>query len=202
MMTGGITAENHDLFKNKRVQSDIGLSNGVIKVSASEDYRNFDEYIERLGLADESNLLVLSSMHHYYYDAEEMVTLKTVINLKELNQIKDLKEFLHSMFHILPAGCNFIGCFVNNKKQSSFGLNKDQDFLYNKKNSEAIENGIESSYPFLNMVYKMIDSRTNKYLSEKSVSQIFREHGFKITDISEINSLSYFCAIRLRSADK
>jgi hypothetical protein len=202
MITDGIIAEDQNLFNNKWVQSDFGLNKTVVKVSTSEDYRNFDEYIERLGLADESNLLVLSSMHHYYYDAEEMVNLKTVINLKELNQIKELKDFLHSMFHILPAGCNFVGCFVNNKKQSSFGLNKDQDILYNKKNSEAIENGIESSYPFLNMVYKMIDSRTNKYLSEKSVSQIFREHGFKITDITEIKSLTYFCAIRLRSADK
>lgn len=202
MIIENIKANDLSFFLNNRIQSDTVTGNPALKIRSPEDYRNFSEYFERLGLSSESGVLVLSSLHHYYYDADEMTNVKTVINLKELNHIKELKEFLHSVFHILPAGCNFIGCFINNKKQNNFGLNKDPDSLYNKKYSDEIENGIFSSYPFLNMVYNMIDSRTNKYLSEKSVSQIFREHGFKITDITEINGLTYFCAIRLRTADK
>ena len=79
---------------------------------------------------------------------------KQLINLKELNQIKQLKDFLHSMFHILPPNCNFIGCFVNNKKQSGFVLNTSPSDSYYKRNSDAIENGIVSSSPFLNMIYQ------------------------------------------------
>jgi hypothetical protein len=202
--------KNIDLINNQKINtlvnigglsSDLPKSNSVMKVSGNEDFKNFGEYIERLGVSGESNLLILSSAHHYYYDAEEMINVKTVINLKELNQIKNLKEFLHSIFRIIPSDCNFIGCFVNNRKQNGFLLGKEPG-SFNKKNSDAIENGIVSSFPFVNMIYDMIDSRTNKYLSERSVSLILGERGFKIIDVTEIDSLTYFCAKSLRSADK
>jgi len=189
------------LINNGGASSELLKSNSVMKVSENEDFKNFGEYIERLGVSGDSNLLILSSLHHYYYDAEEMINVKTVINLKELNQIKNLKEFLHSIFRIIPADCNFIGCFVNNKKQNGFMLGKEPGSFY-KKNYDAIENGIVSSFPIVNMIYNMIDSRTNKYLSERSVSLILGEHGFKIIDVTEIDSLTYFCAKSLRSADK
>jgi hypothetical protein len=203
-------AKNMDLINKQKINtllnlgglsSDLPKSYSVMKVSGNEDFKNFGEYIERLGVSGESNLLILSSTHHYYYDAEEMINVKTVINLKELNQIKNLKEFLHSIFRIIPVECNFIGCFVNNRKQNGFLLGKEPGSFY-KKNSDAIENGIVSSFPFVNMIYDMIDSRTNKYLSERSVSLILGEHGFKIIDVTEIDSLTYFCAKSLRSADK
>jgi hypothetical protein len=209
-MMGGITIKNLDLINKQKINSlvniggaslDLLKSNSAMKVSGNEDCKNFGEYLEKLGLSGDSNLLILSSMHHYYYDAEEMINVKTVINLKELNQIKNLKEFFHSIFRILPSECNLIGCFVNNRKQNGFLLGKEPGSFY-KKNSDAIENGIVSSFPFVNMIYNMIDSRTNKYLSERSVSLILGEHGFKIIDVTEIDSLTYFCAKSLRSADK
>jgi len=154
-----------------------------------------------LGLDRDTNLVVLSSSHHYYYDAEEMINVKTVINLKELNQIKQIKDFLHLIFHILPPKCNFVGCFINNKKQNSFGLNTNQSDFYYKRNSDAIEHGIASSSPFLNKIYNMIDSKTNKYMSKRSVSLLLGENGFKVLDMTEMDGLTYFCAQSLRTAD-
>ena len=130
-----------------------------------------------------------------------MINVSTVINLKELNQIKQLKDLMHSIFHILPPKCNFIGCFVNNKKQNGFVLNTNPTDFYYKRNSDAIENGIASSSPLLTMIYNMIDSKTYKYLSEKSVSLLLGEHGFKVLDMTEIDGLTYFCAQSLRTAD-
>ena len=83
-----------------------------------------------------------------------------------------------------------------------FYWEKTQANFKNKKNSDAIENGIVSNYPLLNMIYNMIDSKTNKYLSDRSVSLILGEHGFKVIDVTEIDSLTYFCAKSLRSSDK
>jgi hypothetical protein len=117
---------------------DLGGSNPVLRILTNEEGENFANYIEQLGLAKDPNLVVLSSLHHYYYDAEEMINVKTVVNLKELNQIKQLKDFLHSIFHILPPDCNLIGCFVNNKKQSGFILNTSPSDSYYKRNSDAI----------------------------------------------------------------
>jgi hypothetical protein len=102
---------------------------------------------------------------------------------------------------MLPPNCNLIGCFVNNKKQKGFVLNTGPSDSYYKRNSDAIENGIASSSPLLNMLYNMIDSKTNKYMSERSVSLLLGEHGFKLLDITEVDGLTYFCAQSLRTAD-
>jgi hypothetical protein len=210
LMSNSVTIENLNVINNQRISTLANLGsitpelfkgNSVLKLLATEDSENFARYLEQLHLDNDTNLVILSSSHHYYYDAEEMVNVSTVINLKELNQIKQLKDLLHSIFHILPPKCNFIGCFVNNKKQHGFVLNTNPSDFYYKRNSDAIENGIVSSSPLLNMIYNMMDSKTNKYMSEKSVSFLLREHGFKVVDMTEIEGLTYFCAQSLRSAD-
>jgi len=209
-MRNSITIDKLDVINNQRINTlvnlggssiDLGGGNPVLRTLTNEEGENFANYIEQLGVAKDPNLVVLSSLHHYYYDAEEMINVKTVVNLKELNQIKQLKDFLHSIFHILPPECNLIGCFVNNKKQSGFILNTSPSDSYYKRNSDAIENGIASSSPFLNMIYNMIDSKTNKYMSERSVSMLLGEHGFKVLDMTEYDGLTYFCAQSLRTAD-
>ncbi len=177
---------------------DLVKSNRVFELLSSEGCKNFADYIELLGLAKDPNLVVLSSLHHYYYDAEEMVDVRTVVNLKELNQIRHVKDFLHSIFHILPSDCYFIGCFVDNKKQNGF-ISRNNPSEYNFKNkSDALENGIESSIPFLNMIYSMIDLKTNKYMSERSAYLLIEDHGFKVLDMTEINGLTYFIAQKIR----
>jgi hypothetical protein len=108
---------------------------------------------------------------------------------------------MHSIFRVLPPGCKLIGCFVNNKKQNGFVFNTNPTDFYYKRNSDAIENGIASSSPLLNKIYNMIDSKTNKYMSEKSVSFLLGEQGFKVLDMTEIDGLTYFCAQSLRTAD-
>jgi len=209
-MRNRVTIDDLNINSNQRINTlvnlggnatDSGKGNPVLKMLATEGCENFARYIELLGLAKDSNIVVLSSLHHYYYDAEEMINVKTVINLKELNQIKQLKSFLHSSFHIFPANCNFIGCFINNKKQNGFVLSTGPSDSYYKRNSDAIENGIVSSSPFLNMIYNMIDSKTNKYMSERSVSFLLGEHGFKVLDMTELDGLTFFCAQSLRTAD-
>jgi hypothetical protein len=206
-MRNSIAIEKLDVINNQRIDVRINLGNtsidlvkgnSVFEILTVEGGENFSGYIELLGLQKDPNLVVLSSLHHYYYDAEEMVNVKTVINLKELNHIKKIKDFLHSIFHILPIYCNFIGCFVDNKKQSGFVLsNGPTDFHY-KRNSDAIENGIVSSSPFLNMIYSLIDSKTNKYMSERGVSQLLEDHGFRVLNMTELNGLTYFQAQKAR----
>ena len=209
-MRNSITTDKLEVTNNQMINSlvnlgetstDLGRNNPVLRTFTNEEGGNFVNYIEQLDLIKDPNMVVLSSLHHYYYDAEEMISVKTVINLKELNQVKQLKDFLHSIFHILPAGCNLIGCFVNNKKQSGFVLNTSPSDSYYRRNSDAIENGIASSSPLLNMIYNMIDSKTNKYMSERSVSMLLGEHGFKVLDMTELDGLTYFCAQSLRTTD-
>jgi hypothetical protein len=209
-MRNSITIDNYNFINNQRINTLVNLvgtsidsikSNPALKILSTENSENFAKYLELLGLDKDSNMVVLSSSHHYYYDAEEMVNVKTVVNLKELNQVKQLKDFLHSIFHILPPKCMFIGCFVNNRKQNGFGLSTNHSDSFNKRNSDAIENGIASNNPFLNKIYNMIDSKTNKYMSERSVTQLLGEHGFKVLNMTELDGLTYFCAQSIQTAD-
>ena len=99
-----------------------GVTNEAIDILMAEGGESFYNYVDCLGLADEPDLIVLSSKHHYYYDPEEMNGFKTVINLKEFNQIKNIKSFLNSFLYYLPQKSNFIGCFTDNEKVNGYEL--------------------------------------------------------------------------------
>jgi hypothetical protein len=179
--------------------------NIIEKDSASElmtleGHEDFYEYLKGLGISKDRNAIFLSSVRHYYYDAEEMKSVKTIINLKELNQIKQVKSFLHSIHHTLPQKSNFIGCFVDNKKVNGFELRNNVSSSHNHISFDDIENSVTSSNPFLNMLYSLMDLKTNKFLSARSVSVMLEDYGFKVLDMKEINGLTYFHARKIKSA--
>jgi hypothetical protein len=181
--------------------SDFLKFNRVSEILVSEGNESFRHYIEWLGLSRDPKILVLSSIHHYYYDAEEMQNIRTVVNLKELNHIKEINSFLHSMFLILPPKCYLIGCFVDNKRQSGFSFRKTSaDINPGGQNRDGLT-GIVSSIPFINTIFNILDAKTNKYLSAKNVTQLLRNNGFKVMDMTELAGLTYFCAQSQRTAD-
>ncbi len=157
----------------------------------SEGGESFYKYVESLCLADKPELIVLSSEHHYYYDQEELSGVKTLINLKELNRIKDIKGFLQSCLYYLPPKSNFVGCFTDNEKVNGYEL-KFRSSRDNKKAMDEIDNGIVSSFPFLNMLYSLMDSRVYKYMSKTEISILLGEYGFNVLNMTEINGLTFF----------
>jgi hypothetical protein len=187
-----------DLMKS---ETDAITNNKVLETLNTEGCEDFVTYIDWLGLAKNPNFVVLSSRHHYFYDSEDLRGVNSVINLKELNLIRNLKGFLHNIFHVIPSKSYFIGCFVDNKKNNGFELRTSHSSVKNVMNSEAVENGILSRIPFLNMLYSLLDSKTNSYLSKASVTQLMTDHGFKVLDITELNGMTYFCSQRIPSSN-
>ena len=108
---------------------DKAMANEAVDNLITEGGEDFYNYVNRIGLAKDPNLIVLSSRHSYFYDTEELNNAKTVINLKELNQIKQIKNLLH----FLPTSCNFIGCFVNNKKSERYILRNSSNSMNIKR---------------------------------------------------------------------
>jgi len=180
---------------------DLVKKNAVFEMLTSEGCENFVDYIESLGLNNDPNLVVLSSLYHYYYDSEEMKHVNTVINLKELNQIKEIKNFLHSIYHNLSPKSNFIGCFIDNKDIDGFILRNNLSPYKKNKIRNAIENGIMSRVPFLNRIYSLMDSRTNHYMSRANVTLLLKDHGFNVLNMTGISGLTYFCAQSLKTTD-
>ena len=99
-------------------------NNPGLDLLAAKENEDLINYLEWLNLADDPNLVVLSSLHHYYYDAEEMKNVKTLVNLISVNELRDAKNFLHSLYSILTPKSNFIGHFLDIKHYNGFLLRK------------------------------------------------------------------------------
>jgi hypothetical protein len=151
------------------------IENPVINNLIEEGGENFYNYLECHGLADEDNMLVLSSKHHYYYDPTELERITTLINVKQLNLIKHLDSFLHSVVHVLSPDSNFVGCFYDWKSQKSTGF---------------------TARIFKNLV-NFIDAKIDVDYDKKDVSRLLEAHGFRVVDMTEINGLTYFRAQNL-----
>jgi hypothetical protein len=173
---------------------DFAVASEAVDKLITEGGESFYDYVTELGLAKDSNLIVLSSLHNYYYDSDEMNNAETVVNLKELNQIKQLKSLLYSHLHFLPPKCNFVGCFVNNEKVERYALRNHTHPGEKILNNDDLELGIVSRFPLVNMLYSVMDLKTNMYMSERSVTLLLRVNGFKVLDMTDLNGLTFFHA--------
>jgi len=166
-------------------------NNPALDLLANKGNEDLLNYIGWLDLYDDPNLVVLSSLHHYFYDAEEMKNVRTLISLICLNEIRDPKRFLHSIYTMLSPRSNLIGFFIDSKKHNGYSLKK------NHTDDEAVENGIFSKIPIINTLYNFMDSRTFRNLTANSVIFTLENNGFKVNDITELNGVSYFHAKRI-----
>jgi len=196
-----VEIKNHQKDKGNRTKAytdqgdaliNLVVANEAIDNLITEGGEGFYNYVDSRGLSDDPNLIVLSSTHHYYYDAEEISRAKTIVKLKELNRIKELSVLLNSQLPFLPAHCNFVGCFVDNKKVERFALRKNFTPREKIRNSDNQELGIVSRFPFMNMLYSFMDSRTDTYMSEQSVTIMLGNYGFKVLNMTDVNGLTFF----------
>jgi len=179
-------------------RNDFTGTGEAVDILIAEGGESFFDYVDWLGLTKDPDLVVLSSHRHYYYEAEDLHNVKTVINMKELNQIKQIKNFLHSIYHILPNKSNLIGCFVDNRKINGYALRNSSSSNYKGKSIDDIENGIVSTVPLLNRLFSVMDSRTNTYLTVSSVTFLLENFGFKVMDMTLIDGFTYFHSQKVR----
>lgn len=177
---------------NDQIYLGLGTTKKSIDIMIEEGYESFFNYVERIGLAQEPDLIVLSSIHHYYYDPKEMNSFKTLVNLKELNKIKQLKPFLNSFLRFMPEKSNFVGCFIDNEKINGYELRNLSNSDNDNYNVIDLENGIVSRFPFINMLYSRLDSKTNNYMSKKDISILLKEFDFKVKDMTAYNGFTFF----------
>ena len=153
----------------------------------------FSDYLLKLHMGKDRNLMVLST-NHYYYESEDLKWVKILVNVIQLNDIKKIRDFLFSISSVLPAKSYFIGCFFDNKKRNNFFSDPHKPGRKIAGQFDPEENGISSRNPFLNMIYGLIDFKTNRYLTKTAVNLHLEEAAFKLQNITEIEELTYFCA--------
>jgi hypothetical protein len=160
----------------KKVAMDDNQSNPLFDNLVSEGGENFFHYINWLGLSKDPNLMILSSIHHYYYDFNDLKGVRTLVNLKQLNQINHIDVFLNNVYRVLPPKANFIGCFKDNKIHRGMAVPFYQ------------------SFKILNSLVNMIDSKIDRFMSRRDVIKLLETHNFRIADMTEINKITYLCA--------
>jgi hypothetical protein len=166
-------------FDEKLLSGDRPRTNPVMENILSEGGNDFFQYLNWIGLEKEPNLMVLSSMHHYYYDHNDLKGIRTLINLKKLNQVRHLESFLHTLYRILPSKAYFVGCFK-------------------KGNHNGNGATFYRSVRFFNGLINIFDTRTDRSLSRKGVTKLLEDHGFKVNDFTDINGTTYFWAQNIR----
>jgi len=157
-------------FRSNELSHNKTNINPAIDNLISEGDENILDYLKWNGLTNEANLLVLSSKSHYYYDSEELKEVTTLINLKKLNRIKHLNEFLQTLCYGLSPKTNFIGCFSDRKSQKGIRLISR---IYKK---------------FINF----LDSRIDIEIDRNNISKVLESFGFKVINMTEINGMTYF----------
>jgi hypothetical protein len=188
-------SEKKRVKRSSHLKSSSVKNTGVSKAYTDlvgEGHEDFYNYLDWLGFAKRSDLLVLTSNHHYYFEADDLKSIKSVASPKRLNYLKNPKDFLKEIYFVLPLECHFIGCFVDNRKQSMFAQRKNPELPVSQQNEQEQETGPWNS--FLNMIYGIIDPKTYRFLSEKSVKMFLEATGFKVLDMTEFNGTTYFCA--------
>jgi len=156
------------------------------EILSSEGCDNFVNYIGWLGFINDPNMIILSSKHHFYYDPEELRDVNTIINLKELNQIKQIRNFLETVSQSMQRNSNFIGYFIDNKQYINYKSNVTSSVLIAKDHL--------SENQFLSVAFNLIFSRINKYMSKKYVRLLLEENRFKVLDMTDLNGFTYFHA--------
>lgn len=129
-------------------------------------------YLRGLGLANETNMMVLSSRHHNYYDYSDLKGINTLINLRKLNRMRHLDSFLNIVFRTASPETCFIGCFSDSSNLKTTGLGK--------RNGRRIIN--------------FSDSGTYIQFDKYDIIRLLESHGFKVYDMTEIKGLTYFMA--------
>ena len=164
------------------------------EILLSEGGEDLFNYVDWLGLMNESEMIVLSSQRHYFYSSEDLRHVSTVVNLKRLNEIKNTETLLSSICELIPPSANFVGCFAENNRYHEYNLNGYTGGRQHAKNDEALEHGIISRIPVVNMIYNFIDAKTNRHMTRDDVRTLFSDHGFTVVDMTEMNGTVYFCA--------
>lgn len=166
----------------------------LFKTLSDEDCEDFYNYIDWLDLSKSPNIIVLPLSNHYYYQPEDFEKTETLVNLKCLNRMSNLRTFLGSIHKNLPLYCFFTGCFLNNNRNRNFVKESYNSLLGRGDVYTQTDTRLSRDSGFVGELNRIFDSKTNITLKKESVRTILKDIGFTILDMTELNNKTYFCA--------
>lgn len=161
-------------FDERRLTAGQTVSSPVLEKMIMEGGIDFYNYLRWIGLSEQPNIMVLTSMRQYYYDHNDLKNIGVLINMKKLNQVTHLESFIHTLFRLLPYQSAFVGCFCNPSEERS---------------EVARERSVKFFHGF-----RSAGCRAGRSLTRISVANMLNNNGFILKDMTDINGLAYFWA--------
>ncbi len=211
-MDNSVNTDMNTMIKTTRIKNSVyyktspardAYSGYLYKQLTEEGCKDFYNYINWLDLDNDLNIIVLPGTSYFYYHPEDLENIKTVINLKPLNRIKNLFYFLENVFSFLPDYSYLTGCYENNSIHKKDGANK-KNIKRISRRGENRGNGHENRYPgsriYIGMK-RIFNTGINRQLSKESTTSLLKNAGFTVLDITALNGRTYFCAQKRPSFD-
>jgi hypothetical protein len=162
-------------FDERRLSGDKLTTSSVLDMMVSEGGIDFYNYLSWIGLSSEPDVMVLSSLQHYYYDHNDLKGIGMLVNMKQLNQVTHLESFLHTLFRLLPCKSHFIGCFCRTREEIGKSFR-------------------QSPVRFFQGLLSGTGCGTGRPLTREGISKLLENNGFILNDLTEINGMTYLWA--------
>lgn len=157
---------------NNRSERVTGFSESVATL-ISEGGVNFFRYLKKRGMSGETDLIVLSSKSHYFYDENDLKRVRVLVNLRKLNVIKHLDMFLNTLVRILPPETSFLGYFSDN--------------------NAPVQNDLVSLFSRIyGRLINLMDGKTDRVMNTNDVRGLLERNGFEVMNMTTISGQTYF----------
>ena len=120
--------------------------------------------------------ILFLSTKSYFYEADELLKIKSIVFLKKLNDIIHLDRIIENVYHSAPVDTIICGSFIN---------------------TEIAEVGHYRK--LFEMMYNFLVLNGNRTLSLKRVISYLTAYNFKLLNVSEINGVTYFHAKKIKN---
>ncbi len=150
----------------------------INEFDVENESKDFYNYITRLNLVKNDEILVLPARKHFFYAEDEILQFKAIVNLSKLNYISNLRAFVRILKSFVKDDSYFFGCFINNK-YLSYPRFKETPHSFSK---------------FINSIRLLIDFKMKRLMSENDVKRLFESFQFEIVNMKEIRGVTYFYA--------
>jgi len=162
-------------FDERRLSGEKPMANSVLDKMVSEGGKDFYSYLSWTGLSREPKIMVLSSLHHYYYDHNDLKGIGMLVNMKQLNQVTHLESFLHTLFRLLPCKSHFVGCFRRTKEETGKSFRQMPSKIFHE------------------LITGSRGGR-GRTLTKETISKLLENNCFTLNDLTDINGMTYFWA--------
>lgn len=185
--------------KKKEIIDEKEYSNPLYDYVADEAGEELALYLEKWGFFRQPNVIFLSSIHHYFYNPEEIEKVQTIINLKQINQTKEVAYFLRTMNRILPLYGFYIGSFFDFKNQKEKTMNGNPSAIgYFSYLFHVFFNRFIPRIPVINRINYFLNQKKIKYWTASEIDHLLDSTGFKTLDIKEIGGRTFFIAEKVK----